>query len=744
MHDIVLKKIQFKNLLSYGSNLTEVSLDKKGITWIRGSNGSGKSTIIEAIYIGLFGTPYRKIPAKEMINTANKGKMWVALEFDRVDTNGTSTYLIERELGKSGSMKLKIHKDGSGIEQDAGASQKLLEDDILGFNKNLFENVIAFNSIQSKPFIDMDSAEKRKLIESILSLNIDKIRKMNATEITLALSKFNDARNDSQKYIQNIIDINSMLDKLRQEQADDIKTLQNDIDVNLKSIETITNTINAHESELKVISENGTKLNEKLQSYSSLKNMKDNLAQLKLLEATMGGSDSLLSNAQSKYDALVDENKKLIDQYNQLVTSPDRPIPPVDNENKPIDVPIKLRELNNQIQQLTYTINSSINTMKSIKDENDLMKSGVPCPTCGKPSTDADIEPIREKLRGKWVEANTVKKNSETQLLEIQSQYDELSKINTSIVEYDAKINQINLQLTPITSAVNRELQSIEVIKKTQQENNNKRNALLEIVGDIPTYQIQITKMEDEITVLNGEISDLRVKYTAKATQLQSLKDTKRNTELVFNELKSRLDKRLASDSVSSITLAENQLKEAEEKLNKSNEEITKYSDEVELLKYIDQMYSDEGIKKFILKVFVPTLNQVIAHNISLFSLPVAIEFDDSLEFEYMGKFGMASVYKGLSQGQQRKLNFCISMGFRDFVSAIADFRINIMFLDEVLDISTDYEALRDMFGLIKQKNQEIESIYLMSHRGDDFIDEMDYILDVSHDGLYSTVRENS
>ena len=152
-------------------------------------------------------------------------------------------------------------------------------------------------------------------------------------------------------------------------------------------------------------------------------------------------------------------------------------------------------------------------------------------------------------------------------------------------------------------------------------------------------------------------------------------------------------------------------------------------------------MYADDGIKQIILQAFVPNLNKAIAHNLSLFELPFSVEFTDSMEYEFTGKFGLAQEYGGLSQGQTRKLNFAITIAFRDFVAAIADFKINILFLDEVLDISTDDEALEHMLRLLKAKVHEVGQIYLMTHRGQNYLEYFDHIVEVEHDGRYGTIK---
>jgi DNA repair exonuclease SbcCD ATPase subunit len=66
--------LQWKNLLSYGNNLNEISFNT-GMTLITAQNGGGKSTIIDALSFCLFGQPYRDIKIPELINRRNKKKL---------------------------------------------------------------------------------------------------------------------------------------------------------------------------------------------------------------------------------------------------------------------------------------------------------------------------------------------------------------------------------------------------------------------------------------------------------------------------------------------------------------------------------------------------------------------------------------------------------------------------------------------------------------------------------------------
>jgi energy-coupling factor transporter ATP-binding protein EcfA2 len=93
-----------------------------------------------------------------------------------------------------------------------------------------------------------------------------------------------------------------------------------------------------------------------------------------------------------------------------------------------------------------------------------------------------------------------------------------------------------------------------------------------------------------------------------------------------------------------------------------------------------------------------------------------------------------------LSQGQRRKLGFAISMAFRDFVSMVGNFKINFLSMDEVLDISTDDTAMREMLDIVRDMADEIGCALIITHRGTTVADKFDYRITVENDGIYSTL----
>ena len=94
---ILSKKVRWKNFLSTGNAITEIHLNKSDSTLIVGENGAGKSTMLDALYFGLYGKPFRKIKKDQLINSVNGREVLVEIEFDTHDHQ----YTIRRGIKPS-------------------------------------------------------------------------------------------------------------------------------------------------------------------------------------------------------------------------------------------------------------------------------------------------------------------------------------------------------------------------------------------------------------------------------------------------------------------------------------------------------------------------------------------------------------------------------------------------------------------------------------------------------------------
>ena len=164
---IIFRVVEFKNFLSTGNTPTTIRLDKDNTTLIIGDNGSGKSTVLDALTFGLFGRAFRNIKKDQLINSVNERDCKVEVYFDI----GKRKYHIIRGI-KPG--RFEIYCNGKMINQDASARdyQKHLEENILKLNYRSFTQVVILGSSSFVPFMQLTPAARREVVEEILDIKI--------------------------------------------------------------------------------------------------------------------------------------------------------------------------------------------------------------------------------------------------------------------------------------------------------------------------------------------------------------------------------------------------------------------------------------------------------------------------------------------------------------------------------------------------------------------------------------------
>ena len=169
---IKFHKVRYKNFLSTGNEFTEIDLSRKKTSLIIGANGSGKSTLLDALTFGLFGRAFRKIPKTALVNSINQKQLVVEVEFQI----GRNKYRILRSIKPN---KFEIYRDGKLMHQDASVRdyQAILEQQILKLNYKSFTQVVVLGSSTFTPFMQLNTPERRAIIEDILDIQIFSVMK---------------------------------------------------------------------------------------------------------------------------------------------------------------------------------------------------------------------------------------------------------------------------------------------------------------------------------------------------------------------------------------------------------------------------------------------------------------------------------------------------------------------------------------------------------------------------------------
>ena len=449
---ILFKTIKWKNFLSTGNQYTEVDFTLNSTNLIVGTNGAGKSTILDALTFSLFGRPFRKINKPQLINTVNEKDCIVEVEF----TIGTTEWKVVRGIKPN---IFEIHRNGEVLDQASASvdQQKWLEQTVLKMNYKSFTQIVILGSSTFVPFMQLPAAHRREVIEDLLDIKIfssmntvikEKIRQIREEVKTLELKK------------------ESLFDKVEM-QRNFIEELENrgnaKINDNQKKIANL-------DTEVGIYMRENSSLEESIFKY------------IKEQEEVTGAADKLrkLGNLKGKISqkviTITTEHKFFTE--NAVCPTCTQEIDETFRLHRITDAQNKAKELQSGYQELEETIKSeeererqfNILSKEITKLTHEVSQNNTKISGCQRQIRDfeSEIQTLTNQLKNKNTEHEKLESFRET----LQKTYDELAVKKDSINYYDfaygllkdggVKSKIIKKYLPLINQQVNRYLQMMD------------------------------------------------------------------------------------------------------------------------------------------------------------------------------------------------------------------------------------------------------------------------------------------
>jgi DNA repair exonuclease SbcCD ATPase subunit len=328
---IQFKKLKWKNFLSTGNSYTEISLDKSPNTLIVGTNGAGKSTMLDALTFALFGKPFRNINKPTLVNSINNKECEVVVEFKI----GSKNYKVIRGIKPT---KFEIYLDGDLINQDAASKdyQEVLEDQILKFNYKAFTQIVILGSSSFVPFMQLPAADRRTIIEDLLDINVFSSMNVIVKErVSTIKQKAIDLKNQIDSIMSKIELQKKFIDDAKKNNEEQIKKKQEEYVEHTTQIEKLTKDSKLVQKHIdamlkKVVDENDVKSKQKKLSQFEGK-IESNISKVKkeiefyssnntcpTCDQTINNGESKLHECNYKLSGLNEGLDKLQEEYNKV------------------------------------------------------------------------------------------------------------------------------------------------------------------------------------------------------------------------------------------------------------------------------------------------------------------------------------------------------------------------------------------------------------------------------------------
>ncbi|SHK10432.1 AAA family ATPase [Paramaledivibacter caminithermalis] len=528
------------------------TLVDSGLFGIFGPTGSGKSTILDAITIALYGYNAIARDTKEFINT-DLEKVYIGYEFDCSGSNGRQTYRIERSIkkNKNGGIKtafarLSFLDDGGNVLKIIDKVSQIDEEvkKIIGLNHQDFTRSVVLPQGKFSEFLKLSGSDRRNMLERILGLEqyggnltdkIKKFKKKKEEELQLLkgeLNRFDGVSEENLKVLKEElceirkkekelkIDIN-LIEK-RYQELSDIWRLQSELSGYLKSMEDL-------EKETKEI-EN---MRNRCERARNSKNVKPYLDRYNDTLEDINKNKAILKDILIKLDDINEKLKGKESEYKEICRRKDRELPILIEKEANVKYAIELKEeaqsLIDERRELTekYIKYSEI-IEKSEKELNNLKmgikKDSYEIEELENKSSKLKISPeYREKLTNAW---------------EFKKEYDELKR-------------EKKVSLKSIEDLKNNILASDNQLSKIKEELEIRNTEYVEIKDKLQRLELNPPKNNDYI--MNKEIELHRLRSTLEDAkeniekkseieeELRLIYENKKDTQIKMDYLKNRL-----------------------------------------------------------------------------------------------------------------------------------------------------------------------------------------------------------
>lgn len=396
-----------------------------------------------------------------------------------------------------------------------------------------------------------------------------------------------------------------------------------------------------------------------------------------------------------------------------------------DNKRDLLDVEYKITASKEKLNLIRQNIKKALKTADELVKQKDKQKTQS---LKEKEKLDKDVQVLEQHIE-KIVEGLDEK------IVDSQKQFDKNNRLKIRVeetvktVKKDLKFFIHTVDCPTCTQKIDNVLRG-EKVKEKQ-----------DYLNDLEFGYQRVLDQLKELELVKKTL-DKQLKMSAKLKQ-EVL--TKKTSLIHVNHTLKEIDKELEQlqtnhSNVLDDTEQVNILKQEYEDFVSRKKQLIELRD---LYKAASHILKDGGIKTQIIKQYVPIINQYIDKYLSTLDFYIQFEIDEEFNEIIKSRHRDAFVYNSFSEGEKLRIDIALIMVWRAIAKLRNSCNTNLLFLDEVFDSSLDSEGLEDLMKLINMLVTENQSVFIISHRGDQLVDRFENVLKVTkHKGFTNYEQE--
>ena len=698
---IKFKKLTYKNFLSTGNEPIEIDIAANPMSLIVGTNGTGKSTAMDALTFGIYGKPFRKIKKEQILNSINRKQLLVTVEF----SVGNKEYKIIRGVKPN---KFEIYVDGDLKNQTSTVKeyQDSLENNILKMDEKTYRQVVMLGSSSYVPFMKLPLGDRRVVIEEILDVQIfsvmNGILKRYVANHKVELS---DNINHISFLNETLEDDERILDSLNKKADEDRERFKEE----LKQLKITGLKLKDHKDELSELKDKFQNLVD--ETTNQIKNIHD-----KQLTETKVVSDKYHDDVKELNQNLKDNNDKIQKTYEDGCVDVNKEYDAIadtlksEYELKQKSQHNKLEDLNNSIKTAKDKIKGFISSRDAATKIVEFYRDTHSCDSCGqdihedfkndKITTSEQI--INDMVECIEAEENLLKSYQKTNdylvadMNNNEYQYGETT--NEHEITRDIKLNKL---------AVSRD-GSRDIVSKAHQMNEEtlSKNYEKENLKITDTYKSQLEELTNQLEKEKGLSNDNQEKLSNVKTELSVL--ATEGKQLVA-QIKAIDDNPVDLSIVDKVESTKKKIADAKIVQDKLYDDERSYQ-------YCQKMLKDDGFKAQMINNYIPNINSLIRKYLDIMDFDVDFRFDNQFNETIKSNYRDTFSYANFSEGEKMRIDLCLLFAFREVAKQKNSTTTNLLIFDEIGDSSLDEDGFAAFMKIIKSESKD-QNIFVISHK---------------------------